>query len=186
MVTIASLWLPILLSGVLVFVVSSIIHMLLKYHRNDFGPLADEEAVRAALGKQKLPPGQYCVPYARSMKAMAEPEMMRKMNEGPNALITIRPNGAPKMGKLLLQWFLFSIGIAVVVAYLTSRTLLEGTPYGHVFRVAGTTAFLGYAGALVWAGIWKAVPWSKVAKDVFDGLIYACLTAGAFAGFWPR
>src|SRR5262245_8077348 len=56
MVSMLALWLPILLSAVLVFVVSSIIHMVFKYHRNDFLPLPDEDAVRAALGKQNLAP----------------------------------------------------------------------------------------------------------------------------------
>jgi len=186
MVTIPSLWFPILLSGVLVFVVSSIIHMALKYHRNDFAPMPDEEATRAALGKQKLVPGQYVVPCVRDMKEMKDPEMIRKLAEGPVAFITVRPNGPVNMGKQLILWFLFSIGIAVFVAYVASRTLGAGTAYLQVFRIAGTVAFLGYAGASVWYGIWKGVPWSNVWKDVFDGLVYALMTAGAFAGFWPR
>ncbi len=186
MVTIPSLWLPILLSGVLVFVVSSIIHMALKYHRNDFAPMPDEEATRAVLGKQKLAPGQYAIPYLCDMKDMKDPAKIAKLAEGPVAFITVRPNGPVNMGKTLIQWFLFSIGIAIFVAYLTSRTLASGTAYLQVFRFAGTIAFLGYSGALVWAGIWKGVPWSKVWKDTFDGLIYALMTAGAFAGFWPR
>ena len=186
MVTIPSLWLPILMSGVLVFLVSSIIHMALKYHRNDFSPLPDEEAARAVLGKQNLAPGQYAIPYVCDLKEMKDPEKIAKFTEGPIAFITVRPTGGVKMGKTLIQWFLFSIGIAVFVAYLTSRTLANGTAYLQVFRFAGTIAFLGYAGGLVWAGIWKGVPWSKVWKDVFDSLVYALVTAGAFAGFWPR
>lgn len=186
MVTMVGLWLPILLSGVIVFVVSSIIHMALKYHSKDYSRLPDEEAVRAALGKQDPPPGQYAVPFCGSMKAMQAPEMQAKYREGPVAFITVFPKGPMKMGGRLLQWFLFSIGVAVFVAYLTSRTLTPETPYMQVFRFSGTIAFLGYGGALVWAGIWKGVPWSKVWLDVFDSLIYALATAGAFAGFWPR
>lgn len=186
MVTIAALWLPIVLSGVLVFVVSSIIHMVFKYHRSDFAPMPDEAATRAALGKQQLSPGQYVVPCVRDMKEMRSPEMVRKRAEGPVAFITVLPNGPVNMGKQLLLWFLYSIGIAVFVAYLTSRMLAPGTAYLQVFRLAGTIAFLGYAGAVVWTGIWKGVPWSNVGKDVFDGLVYALLTAGAFAGFWPE
>ena len=36
MVSLADLWLPILLSAVLVFVASSLIHMVLGWHRHDF------------------------------------------------------------------------------------------------------------------------------------------------------
>ena len=35
MVSLAALWLPIVLSAVIVFVASSIMHVLLKYHQSD-------------------------------------------------------------------------------------------------------------------------------------------------------
>jgi len=186
MVSIGALWLPILLSAVLVFVASSIMHMVFKYHRVDYWRLPDEEAARAVLGKQDLRPGQYVVPHSRDMKEMQQPDMIRKFEEGPVAFVTVLPKGAVRMGKALTLWFLFSVGISVFVAYLSGRVLPAGTEYLQVFRIAGTTAWLGYAGAVVWAAIWKGVPWGSVAKDSFDGLVYALLTAGAFGALWPR
>jgi len=186
MVSIGALWLPILLSAVLVFVASSIIHMVFKYHQADYRQLPDEEAARAVLGKQDLRPGQYVIPYCRDMKEMQQPNMIRKLEEGPVAFLTVRPKGQPGMGKYLVQWFLFSVGLSIFVAYLTGRALPAGTEYLQVFRIAGTAAWLGYSGAVVWGGIWKAAPWSSVGRDVFDGLVYALLTAGAFGAFWPR
>jgi len=186
MVSIASLWLSILLSAVLVFVLSSIIHMALRFHRHDYRPLPDEEAARAALGKQNLAPGQYAIPCPGDMKQMREPDTIRKYQEGPVAFLTVLPPGCVKMRTKLVEWFAFSIGISIFVAYLTSRTLTPGTEYLQVFRVAGTSALLGYGGALVWGGIWKGVPRANVWRDLFDALVYALATAGAFAGFWPR
>ncbi len=61
MVSLGSLWLPILLSAVLVFITSAIIHMVLKYHNRDFSRLPNEDAVRAALRGSN--PAQYVVPY---------------------------------------------------------------------------------------------------------------------------
>jgi hypothetical protein len=54
-----------------------------------------------------------------------------------------------------------------------------------VFRVVGTTAFMGYA-----LGLWQMSIWYKrsavtTLKSTFDGLVYACLTAGAFGWLWP-
>jgi hypothetical protein len=186
MVSIPALWLSILLASVLVFVASSIIHTVLPYHKKDFLPLAEEEAVRAALNRQDVPPGQYMIPHAADMKTMREPPMMAKLNEGPVALIMVLPKGPISMGKTLGQWFLFLLAISIVTAYLTSRTLTPHSEYLQVFRVAGTVSWLGYGGALIWGGIWKGIPWSKVWVDLVDALIYALLTAGAFAGFWPR
>ena len=42
MTALSQLWLPILISAVAVFVVSSVIHMALPWHRSDFPKMADE------------------------------------------------------------------------------------------------------------------------------------------------
>src|SRR4029077_20449640 len=68
-----SLWIPVLASAVVVFVISSILHMALKYHSADYKRLPNEDAVRDALGKGSLPPGLYQLPYCANMKAMQEP-----------------------------------------------------------------------------------------------------------------
>jgi len=49
MISVAALWMPILLSAVFVFVASSILHMVLPYHRSDFAKLPAEDEVRDAL-----------------------------------------------------------------------------------------------------------------------------------------
>ena len=52
-----SLWLPIVLSAVFVFVLSSVIHMALPWHKGDFKKMPDEEKVRAALKPFDVTPG---------------------------------------------------------------------------------------------------------------------------------
>src|SRR5262245_53981651 len=185
MVSLTALWLPIVLSAVLVFVVSSIVHMLLPYHRKDFLRLPDEDAARAVLGRQSLGRGQYFIPFAMDMKAMKEPEMQKKFEEGPVAIVTVLKRGHVNMGPHLIQWFIFLLGISFTIAYVLSRTLADQTEFMQVVRVGSTNAWLGYAGALIWAGIWKGVPWSTVLKDVFDGLLFALVSGWAFAQFWP-
>ena len=49
MVSLAALWLPIILAAVIVFIASSILHMVLPYHRGDYKKLPDEDKVSAAL-----------------------------------------------------------------------------------------------------------------------------------------
>src|SRR6185295_4985447 len=101
-----SLWIPVLASAVVVFVISSILHMVLKYHSADYKRLPNEDAVRDALGKGALPPGLYQLPYCANMKAMQEPANKAKCEQGPIGVITIIPNGLPAMPKYLAQWFL--------------------------------------------------------------------------------
>lgn len=186
MVPLMSLWIPILLSAVVVFVVSSVIHMVLSYHRSDFADLANEDDVMAALRKTGISPGDYLVPRAGSPKAMKSPEFIEKMKKGPVVFLTVMPSGAPAMGAQLAQWFAYSVVVGIFAGYIAGRALGPGAHYLAVFRFAGCSAFLGYALALWQNSIWYKRAWSATLKSTIDGLVYALLTAGIFGWLWPR
>ena len=183
MVPIASLWLPILLSSVIVFVVSAIVHMVLPYHRNDFVKTPNEEAAINAL--RGTPPGDYMVPHGGGPEAMKDPAFIEKMTRGPIVVMSVLPSGPPSMGKNLAQWFVYTLVVGLFAAYLTSRALGPGASYGQVFRFVGATAFAGYGLALAQGSIWFGRKWSTTIKSIFDALIYALLTAGTFGWLWP-
>ena len=72
------LWLPILLSAGIVFVASSILHMLLPIHKNDYRKLPDEDKVLDAMRTAGVTPGrEYRFPFC-SMKEMKEPATAEK------------------------------------------------------------------------------------------------------------
>ena len=185
MVALLDLWLPILLSAVFVFVVSSVFHMLIPIHKGDYKKLPREEAVLEGMRAQGVAPGAYMFPCAGSMKEMASPEMIEKLNRGPVGFMTVLPNGPMNMGKNLTQWFLYSLAVSIFTAYLATIVLPVGTDYMLVFRVTGTVAFMAYALGNVVDSIWKGVSWIVSLKFVFDGTVYALVTAGAFGWLWP-
>ncbi|HUM06001.1 MAG TPA: hypothetical protein VLT90_11120 [Terriglobales bacterium] len=185
MVTLAGLWLPIVLSAVIVFIASSIMHTVLKYHQSDYGKLPDEDKVRDVIRPQNLKPGLYVMPYC-SHQEMKSPATMEKYKQGPVGFLTILPSGPPNMPKFLIQWFVFCLVISFFVAYLAAHTLAFGVHYLAVFRVVGTAAFLAYGLGNLANGIWKGQRWSATIKEVIDGLIYGLLTAGTFGWLWPR
>jgi hypothetical protein len=185
-ISLMQLWAPIVLSAVLVFFASSLIHMVLKWHNSDYSKLPNEDEVRAAIRNGSPSPGQYIVPYCTHGKDMQSPEMIQKFKDGPNGIFMIRPNGAPHMGGTLGAWFTFALAVAFMVAYVASRTLAPGTDYLQVFRFVGTITFLTYAGGSVIDGIWMGRPWGAVFKDLLDALIYGLLSGGAFGWLWPR
>lgn len=185
MVSIASLWLPILLSAVFVFVVSSIIHMVLRYHRNDFGKIPNEDGVMEALRPFDPPPGDYVIPYAGDMKVMSSPEFRERLEKGPVAYMTVLPKGQASMASRLASWFVYSVVVSVIAAYVTSRGVDPEDNYLAVFRFAGVTAFTGYSIALLQNSIWYRRDWSATLKSMFDGLIYSLVTAGTFGWLWP-
>jgi hypothetical protein len=186
-VGITQLWMPILISAVFVFLMSSLIHMLLGYHRSDYTGLPNEDKALEALGALGLVPGKtYHFPHCGSNKEMNSPEFQAKMNKGPHGIMTIFPTGMPNMAKYMGCWFLYCVAVGVFVAYVTGRAHGPGTPYLKVFQIAGTVAFLSYAMAHTHNSIWKGEAWSTTAKFWFDGLIYAGLTAGTFGWLWPK
>jgi hypothetical protein len=113
-------------------------------------------------------------------------ETIEKFKRGPVGLLVIMPSGAPKMGKFLGQWFLYCVVVSTFTACLTGSTRPPGTQYLEVFRVAATTAFLGYSLAQLQNSIWRGVTWGVTLKHVLNGLIYGLLTAGTFAWLWPK
>jgi hypothetical protein len=185
MVPLVSLWLPILVSAVIVFVLSSIIHMVLPYHRSDYKRLPSEEAALEALRKLDIPPGEYMAPRPQNPKEMNTPEFRKKLEQGPVFIATFwKYTGG--MGTQLLQWFVFLLVVSLFAAYLTSRALGPGAPYLEVHRFAGATAFMGYALALWQSSIWYKRPVSTNLKLTFDGLLYALMTGGTFGWLWPK
>jgi len=185
MVSILALWLPILLAAALVFVASSIIHMVLGHHNSDFRGLDDEAGVLDALRPFNIAPGGYHFPHAADMKEMGTPEFKQKADRGPVGIMTVYPNGVPAMTSSLVQWFFYCVIVGVFAAYITSRAVGPGADYLDVFRFAGCTAFIAYTVADWSQSIWYKRAWSTTIKNTFDGLVYALLTAGVFGWLWP-
>lgn len=185
MVELTALWLPILLSAVVVFIVSSIIHMATPWHKNDYKKIPDEGKVLDALRPFNLPTGDYMAPQAASMDDMKSAEYADRVKKGPVVILTIRPNEMWNMGATLGMWFLYSIVVGLFAAYIAGRALPEGAHYLQVFRFVGASAFMGYAFALWQQSIWYGKSWSTTVKSTIDGFIYALFTAGVFGWLWP-
>lgn len=185
-VPLMDLWMPIVLSAVIVFIVSSIMHMLLPFHKSDYRKMPDEEKVADALRAAGVTPGPtYIIPHCDHSN-MKSPETLEKFKRGPVGLITIRPSGEVKMGPFLMQWTAYCLLVSIFTAYLTGHSRAPGTHYLEVFRVAGCAAFMAYGVGLIPDSIWKGQTWTVTLKHVIDGLIYGLLTAGTFGWLWPK
>jgi hypothetical protein len=186
MISLAQLWIPIVLSAVLVFAASSLIHMVFKWHNPDYRKLANEDEVRAAIRSSSPAPGQYVIPYCTDPKEMQKPEVQKKYQEGPVGFLMLRPAGPPSMGKPLSLWFLMNVVIALTAGYLASRLVPSGASFLAVCRIVGTVTFLAYACGGLQGAIWMGKPWGSAAKEVLDGFIYGLVSAAAFGWLWPR
>jgi hypothetical protein len=185
MTLLSALWLPIVLSAVIVFIASSIMHTLLPYHRGDYKQLPDEDKTLTALRSSDLKRDLYVFPFCKP-KDMKTPAAIEKYKQGPVGMMIVFPSGPPVLGKFLGLWFGYCLLISFFVGYLAAHTIVPHADYLLVFRVVGTAAFLTYGLGPLANVIWKGYPWSFVLKEVIDGLIYALLTAGTFGWLWPR
>jgi len=180
-----ALWLPIVLSAVFVFIATWIIHMLPFWHHKDYPPVPNEDALRAVVGPLGIPPGDYMVPRAMSMKEMQSPEFDAKLAQGPVLVLTVMKNEVFAMGPMLAFWFVHCLVISFFSAYVAGRALSPSAPYLEVFRFAGTATFFCYAVGLWQMSIWYKRKWSVTFRYTIDGLIYALLTGGTFGWLWP-
>ena len=187
MVPLTLLVIPIVLSAVVVFFASFIIHMVLGYHRTDLRKLPNEQEdqVLAAISRLNLQAGDYGVPHPGSPDRMKDPVFVAKMTKGPLVLMNVSPGAPPSLGANLAQWFIFVLVVTLFSAYITSRAVAAGSDYLNVFRFVGTAAFMGYGLGQVPESIWYRRSWARTLKSLFDSLIYAMLTAGVFGWLWP-
>jgi len=183
---ITALWLPILVSLVVVFIISSFIHMASPWHKNDYPRLANEDAVMDALRPLNLPPGDYMFPRPRSMAEMKSPEFVERVNRGPKVLMTVMPSGMGNMGSSLAGWALFILVVTCIGAHLASGVLAPGAPSHAIFHTIGLFTLAAYSFALWPLSIWYGRAWGITIKSTVDGLIYAIATGLIFMWLWPR
>ena len=185
MVSLTSLWLPIVLSAVVVFLASFIVHMVLPFHRKDFAKLPAEDEVLDALRRFNIKPGDYMAPHVSGPEEMKTKECQEKLARGPIFTATFMPSGSMNMGPQLAMWFVFCLIVSLFSGYLASRALPAGSEYLDVSQIASTTAFLGYCMSRWSDTIWYKRSIPSTIRSTVDGLIYGLLTGGVFGWLWP-
>ncbi|HEX7938019.1 MAG TPA: hypothetical protein VF483_03445 [Gemmatimonadaceae bacterium] len=186
MVALSALWMPIVVSAVFVFIMLMLIHALLGWHKGDQHPVPGEARVMELLRGLNVAPGDYRFPYGSSTKEMTSPEFEAKMRQGAVGIMTIWPNGGINMGRMFGQWFVYTLIVGALAAYVTGATHGPGAPRADVFWVSGTVAFCCYVVALWQDWIW----WGRGARFTLtyslDGVLFALITGATFGWLWPR
>jgi hypothetical protein len=185
MISITQLWLPILLSAVAIFAVSSLIHMVLPWHKSDYRKLPQEDQVLAALRPFSIPPADYLAPRPDNMQDMGSDAFRQKVTLGPRLVMTVMPSGSFGMARNLVGWFIYTLLIAAIVGGLCCLVFPAGADGHNVFHVALIAGALAYAGGLWQMSIWYHRSIATTVRSTIDGIIYAAIIAGLLAYFWP-
>ncbi len=179
--SLASLWLPILVSGIALFFASWAAWMVLAHHKADWVGLPNEETIMRQIKSDNLPPGQYCFPYASTPEAMKSEAFKARMQAGPRGTLTLW-KGPPNMGLNLVCTIVFFLAANAVIAYLAGMVIPPGNDRWFVFRFVGTAGVLTYGTANIMNGIWFG---RKMVSDIVDGVAYGLITGAIFAALWP-
>ena len=185
MVGLTALWTPILVSAVFVFITLAFVHMVPGWHQRDMSAVPAEDKVMETLRGLNVQPGEYRFPFGTTTREMESPVFVAKMKAGPVGILTIRPSGELPFGRMMGLWFVYSLLVAVLTAYVTGHTRGPGAPFLEVFRVSGAVAFCCYTVAHWQNWIW----WGKSTRITLtysvDGLLYALVTGATFGWLWP-
>lgn len=181
-----SLWLPVIVSAVLVFIASSILHMAVPWHRSDYATMPNEDRAMEALRPLAIPPGDYMVPRPNTMDEARSAAFTEKMQTGPVMVVTVMPNGRTSIGRNLATWFVYLLVVGALTALVAAVELRRGQDVHDVVHVTLVTSFMGYCLALWQATIWYRRRVLTTFKGTVDGLIYGAITAATFAWMWPR
>jgi hypothetical protein len=181
---VAQLWLPILISAVLVFVLSAASHMVLPWRKGEWGRLTDYGPIQAAL--RELPPGLYAFPAAPDPKQQMTPEWSERWAKGPSGWLTLAPRGPIRMGRSMALSFLVFLAVAFMAAYTAAHALGPAPRYLAVFRIVGTVGTLSFGVGSIFNSIWYHRPWRAYLADAVDALLFGLAMAGVFGWLWPR
>ncbi len=176
-----ALWLPIVVSSVVLFFASAVAWMFMPHHRNDYAKLGSEEKFITLVRDLHVPVGRYMFPYCTHQEAN-DSEMKRKFKEGPSGTLTVL--GHVNMGANVACTFVFFLIVNVCLAYLFWFALAgSDTSFLRVFRIAGTAGILTYTVAAIPNDIWfKRPAWT----NILDGIVYGLIVGLIFAAMWPR
>ena len=176
------LWLPILINGVVLFILSFLAWVILPHHFNDFKRVPDEQIFMDAIRDLKLPTGNYMFPYADCKADQGKPEFAERYKAGPRGTIQIfeMPNMGINMAKTVV-FFLVTSALIAYVTYAACPPTAENQ-FIKVWQIAGTIGILVHASSGVLNGIWFK---RKVFTDCIDGVVYGLVLGLIFAALWP-
>jgi len=184
---VGQLWLPIVVSAVIVFVVSALMWTVMPHHKKEWAGLKEEAGILEALRKSAPAPGLYMFPWTDDPKERQSDAMKKRYSEGPTGMLTVIDGAAMlNMGPMMVKSVIFYLVVAFFAAYVAHHALPVGADYLKVFQIVGSVGFMAFAFGSVPESIWFGRPWSSWLLQAVDSLIYALLMAGTFGWLWPR
>jgi hypothetical protein len=174
-----ALWLPILLTGIVLFFASFVAWTVLKHHESDFSKLPDEDQFMSTVRGMNLPAGSYMFPYM-THEQNKDPAMIERYTAGPRGKLVVWDT--PNMGRNLAMTFVYFLVVAAITAYIAKAALpTEGVGFGKAFQVTSAIGILVYGSSGLLNAVWFP---RRILMDVLDGIAYGVIMGLIFALLW--
>ena len=181
-----SLLLPVVVAAAVVFVLSSIVHMAMPWHKSDYGNVPSDDAAMAAIRSLSLAPGDYAVPNPRLPGGGKNPDFISNFERGPSFHMTVMDPARMNMGKYMGTWFLFNLLVSAIAGWVTGSIVAPGGDAHAAFHFSAIVTACSY-GLGAWPlSIWYHRKWSTAFKGTFDAFLYGLATGAVFMWMWPR
>ncbi len=165
------------IGGLVLYVWSVIVWMVLPHHKPDFRPLGDaEDGVAKALSGTE--PGWYVMPHMDNFESMKDPAMDARYREGPNASVIVIPSGPCMQPMVFVRSLLLNMAQALGAAMLLFALNPEysATLVDKILVLGGVSVFIQAMPPLMQWNWWK-FPTRGTLTTVFDGLVGMILLA---------
>ena len=180
----ATLWLPLVVSAVVVFVVSAATHMLVPYRVREWSAAPDQAALQRAFAQST--PGLYVFPAPATPSERGQPEWLAAWAKGPSGWLALVPPGPLSMGRNLGLSLGVNLFVSLMAAYLADLTLGPAPATMPILRLVSSVGVLAYGVGPAYEAIWYWRPWRTVVMGLVDALVYGLVMAAIFAWLWPR
>lgn len=184
MTALIDLWMPIVASALVVFILSALAWTALPHHKGDVKHCPQQDGLTDAIKSLGIAPGNYMFPCCENPKDHSSDEFKAVNDAGPWGSLNLW-SAKPNMGKNLGLTFILVLVISVMVGYITGLSRHPGAEFAQVFRVATTVAFMCHVLGGGLNGIWFGKSLRFFITDAVDGLVYSFATGAIFAWFWP-
>ena len=178
-----SLWLPILVCTVALYLLSFVFWVVLPHHKPDVRKWPDEDALLHFVRGGGAAPGQYMFPLIEQ-EDCKKPEAIERYQQGPWGMVVLWPT-QPNMAMNMVKTILLFLIITTLVGYVGALTLAPGTAFGSVFQVIGLTAVLAHTTGGMLNEVWFTKPLRARLMNLLDGIVYGVVTGLIFAWLWP-
>ena len=172
-------WLPTLVSAVVLFFASFLSWMVVMLHKQDWVKADNEDELLDAIRQLGLKPGRYMFPSHNSTAELITDEYKEKLAPGPVGVFTVF--GKVSMGRNLGLTFLYFAVCSFCLGYLTTVAFPDGAETLQVFRLVSTAGLLTFLASFVQHAIWFH---TRVVGHVIESIAYSLMVGGIFAGFW--